>query len=62
MDYYGKAVLRVYSSHCKGGEGNWTQDGCTLAGEEDGVVSCECNHLTNFGVLVVSMSYTCTEY
>lgn len=37
------------------GQGNWTTFGCTTRMEsESGVVVCECNHLTNFAVLVVS--------
>ena len=36
-----------------GGVGDWVEDGCSLADETDGVVTCECNHLTNFGILVV---------
>ena len=38
-----------------GGEGNWTTEGCRLADETNGIISCECDHLTNFGVLVVSI-------
>ena len=38
-----------------GGAGNWTADGCRLAENTNGIVSCECDHLTNFGVLVVSL-------
>ena len=37
-----------------GGEENWTTEGCvTTAVSDDGVVTCECNHLTNFAILVV---------
>ena len=37
-----------------GGEGAWTTAGCETVSSVDGVVSCECNHLTNFAILVVS--------
>ena len=39
-----------------GGRGNWTTDGCELTGIDDNVVTCQCNHLTNFAVLVVCKS------
>lgn len=44
------------------GAGNWTSEGCTVDGNADGVVSCACNHLTNFGILVVSskLNFTCS--
>ena len=44
-----------------GGRGNWTTDGCELGGHEDSVVTCHCNHLTNFGVLVVR-AHICIIY
>ena len=38
----------------------WTTEGCeTDLGEVDGVVTCNCNHLTNFAVLVVSIPSVC---
>ena len=35
--------------------GNWSVEGCRLASENEqtGEVICECDHLTNFAVLVV---------
>ena len=35
----------------------WTTDGCVtdLAEVNEGVVTCNCNHLTNFAILVVSI-------
>ena len=33
---------------------NWTSEGCVTVVGENGIVSCSCNHLTNFAVLVVS--------
>ena len=41
-----------------GGDGNWTTDGCRSVGVTNRIVSCECDHLTNFGVLVVSLYKT----
>ncbi len=36
--------------------GNWTEEGCKMKGtdNETKTYTCECNHLTNFAVLVVS--------
>ena len=36
-----------------GGRGNWTTDGCELIEIDGNAVTCRCNHLTNFGCLVV---------
>ena len=37
---------------------SWTSEGCmrttTSQTAQSGVITCECNHLTNFAVLVVS--------
>ena len=40
------------------GNGDWNISGCTLTtfDESTNVVSCECDHLTNFACLVVSMN------
>ncbi len=45
-----------------GGIGNWTTVGCNTIDFNDttGLVTCECDHLTNFGVLVVS--HKCRTY
>ena len=39
----------------------WTTDGCEtdLAEVDEGVVTCSCNHLTNFAILVVSIPSVC---
>ena len=39
----------------------WTTEGCEtdLAEVDEGVVTCNCNHLTNFAVLVVSIPSVC---
>ena len=40
-----------------GERGNWSEAGCDVAeiDEESGLIVCECNHLTNFACLIVSM-------
>ena len=41
---------------------DWIPNGCTTIVGQDGVVTCSCNHLTNFAVLVVGYneySYAC---
>ena len=39
------------------GNGNWTDEGCLLVNSSTstGEFICECDHLTNFAVLVVSI-------
>jgi len=34
--------------------GNWTEEGCRVeeVDDETGFITCECNHLTNFAILV----------
>ena len=41
--------------------GNWTDKGCNLKSfhEDNKTYICECNHLTNFAVLVVSCCCCC---
>ena len=34
--------------------GGWRSDGCRYKGTRNGLDVCECDHLTNFAVLVVS--------
>ena len=46
------SILIVYTSD---GRGDWTEDGCNTT-VIDGVAVCMCNHLTNFAILVVSVS------
>ena len=36
--------------------GGWSTDGCLLASSDNDTVRCECNHLTNFAVLVDTTS------
>lgn len=35
------------------GVGDWSDDGCTYKGTKNGMVTCHCNHLTNFAILMV---------
>ncbi len=39
------------------GVGGWSSEGCNYTGMENGRVSCECNHATNFAVLMVGSYY-----
>ena len=34
---------------------DWITDGCITIVEEDGIVTCNCDHLTNFAILVVML-------
>lgn len=36
---------------------DWITEGCTTIIGEDGIITCECNHLTNFAVLVVMLKH-----
>ena len=35
--------------------GGWSTKGCIKTEVKDGLVVCECNHLTNFAILLVSI-------
>ena len=35
-----------------GGYGDWSQDGCRLMGETSDTARCECDHLTDFALVV----------
>ena len=37
------------------GIGDWAEDGCVLVSADSEGITCHCNHLTNFAVLVVSV-------
>ena len=36
------------------GVGDWSTDGCVLAGVTEKEVACHCSHATNFAILVVN--------
>ena len=38
------------------GFGAWSQNGCNISNETDSIITCQCDHLTPFGVLFVSVS------
>jgi len=40
-----------------GGFGGWSTRGCFLREESDTNATCECSHLTNFGILVVHIRH-----
>ncbi len=42
------------SFHYSGGYGGWSGRGCVLVNETENEVMCECDHLTNFAILLVS--------
>ena len=37
----------------KSGHGDWSGDGCNYRGSSNGLVTCHCNHITNFAMLMV---------
>ena len=37
------------------GIGDWAEDGCELESADAEGITCHCNHLTNFAVLVVNI-------
>ena len=37
----------------------WRTEGCVTAEVNGSVVTCNCNHLTNFAILVVSVKMCC---
>ncbi len=38
------------------GEGGWSSSGCKIVGrDDDSHVTCECNHLSSFAILVVRL-------
>ena len=39
------------------GQGSWSFEGCKLQKGSSQLITCLCNHLTNFAVLMVSSSY-----
>ena len=37
------------------GYGDWSSDGCNTSSGSDPQVTCNCDHLTNFAILLVNM-------
>lgn len=50
----GSEVCVSWDFMAAGNRGNWSTEGCTRVASSDGVVTCQCTHLTNFAVLIVS--------
>ena len=50
----GSEVCVSWDFSAAGNLGNWTTEGCFRDSSSDGVVTCQCDHLTNFAVLIVS--------
>ena len=46
----------------KGGYGDWSSDGCNTSSDSDPQVTCHCNHLTNFAILLVRSTYTLLKF
>ena len=44
-----------YTFHYADGNGNWSTDGCLTIVHDLHSVTCECDHLTNFACLIVSL-------
>ena len=42
-----------FYENCRNSKGGgWSTDGCRLASRDNSTVTCECDHLTNFAVLM----------
>ena len=48
----GRTLCSYWDQQRDVGYGDWSQEGCTLVGETSDTATCECNHLTNFAILV----------
>ena len=64
-------VIAIYTPLCLlfiGGYGDWSSDGCNTSSDSGLQVICNCDHLTNFAILLVNMhtyfcmTHTCTMY
>ena len=55
------ATLKLICSHCTLCYTEWTTEGCVTAEVNESVVTCNCNHLTNFAILVVSIHSVCVS-
>ena len=54
------AACVFWNFELKNGLGDWSGDGCHYKGTTDGLVTCNCNHLTNFAILMVRLKLTYT--
>ena len=45
--------MKINNSSCSLGDfGDWSSSGCTLIKVVNNIAECECNHLTNFALLM----------
>ena len=49
------ALLSGFTKNSTEGRGDWEEDGCTVEDRVLDLVTCSCNHLSIFGVDVVSL-------
>lgn len=52
-----RAIINLLIFTVTEGKGDWSKDGCNLLdenGKYQDIVVCECDHLSTFGVFVVS--------
>ena len=54
---YKKSFIKLLLLCLKAGRGNWSTVGCTrrTVDNNTGLVTCDCNHLTNFAILLSSI-------
>ena len=54
---YKKSFTKLLLLCLKAGRGNWSTEGCTrrTVDNNTGLVTCDCNHLTNFAILLSSI-------
>ena len=59
MHVYLQWITSIYHMYYNPHISEWTTDGCVtdLAEVNESVVTCYCNHLTNFAILVVSFLF-----
>ncbi|KAL4233865.1 hypothetical protein ACF0H5_008540 [Mactra antiquata] len=62
FDIYNKSYGNASCSYLSIADGTWTTDGCWLVShnKEDNTVTCHCNHLTNFAILMSPSDTTVT--
>ena len=57
----GTRLMLCFHIDLSDGKGDWVSDGCINKHRNLDTIVCECNHLSMFGVLVVSMSLMCAH-
>ena len=56
IKYSGNSSCVFWDFEADGGDGAWSKNGCKFEMIDKGWARCSCNHLTHFGILVVSIS------